>query len=934
MSTAPRKVLLVGWDAADWKIAAPLVDAGKMPTLERLIANGVMGNMATLYPVLSPMLWTSIATGKRAFKHGVHGFAEPDPRTGTVRPVTNLSRSCKAVWNILTQSGKRSNVVGWWPSHPAEPIDGVMVSNHFHQARGVEYGKPWPLQPGTIHPASKADQLADLRVHPAELDASQILPFVPKAASIDLEKDRRLSGAVKTLAEAVSIHTVATAIMQNEPWDFMAVYYDAIDHFSHGFMAYHPPRVPWVSEADFEIYKDVINGAYQFHDMMLSTLLHLAGPETTVILMSDHGFHSDEQRIPQSSNEPAGPADEHRQFGMFVMAGPGIRRDELVFGVNLLDVTPTILTLFGLPVGRDMDGRPLLSAFEQPPEVSYVDSWEQVAGHDGRHPPEMQFDAGDTRESLRQLAALGYIEKPDEDQDKALSQTVRELRHNLARAYMGAGRHYEAVPIFEALWAEFPDESRFGLKLVECHIALQQPAAAREALDRLTASKQHIAQVAAEELRAYRAGLGEVTKDDLTPEQRQKIRALTRRATMNAPTMAYLRGSVLLAEGRHAEAVAEFEQARSVQVQNRPSLLAKMGEAYLAQQRWDDAERVYREAVAIDTVSPEPHLGLAKVHLGRRRPKLALDEAMTGVGLVYANPVAHFLCGRALQALRRYDDALAAYRVAVAQNPVYPEAHRRIAALLKRAGDFTGAGEHARLARVAQARIANVRAGVPAPADVDLGFESELLQETEVGTVLRATADTPLTPDTVVVVSGLPRSGTSMMMQMLHAGGVPVLTDGRREADPNNPRGYYEFEPAIRLARDASWMAEAGGKAVKLVAQLLPSLPYRRDIRILFMQRPLGAVIASQDKMLKRLDRAGAKLTDRQLAATYRQQLALVRSTIERAGEGVSVLGVSYDEALREPAAVAAAVNRFLGGGLDEAAMTASVAPELKTVGV
>ena len=92
-----RKVLLIGWDAADWKVAAPLIDEGRMPNLEKLIDTGVMGNIATLYPVLSPMLWTSIATGKRAYKHGVHGFAEPDPRTGTVRPITNLSRKCKAI---------------------------------------------------------------------------------------------------------------------------------------------------------------------------------------------------------------------------------------------------------------------------------------------------------------------------------------------------------------------------------------------------------------------------------------------------------------------------------------------------------------------------------------------------------------------------------------------------------------------------------------------------------------------------------------------------------------------------------------------------------------------------------------------------------------------------------------------------------------------
>jgi predicted AlkP superfamily phosphohydrolase/phosphomutase len=113
-----RKLLLVGWDAADWKVISPLLDHGLMPYLAGVLERGVMGNLATLGPILSPMLWTSIATGKRAYKHGIHGFAEPDPHSGAVRPITNLSRSTKALWNILNQAGKTSLVVGCW-SWPA-----------------------------------------------------------------------------------------------------------------------------------------------------------------------------------------------------------------------------------------------------------------------------------------------------------------------------------------------------------------------------------------------------------------------------------------------------------------------------------------------------------------------------------------------------------------------------------------------------------------------------------------------------------------------------------------------------------------------------------------------------------------------------------------------------------------------------------------------
>ena len=105
------KVLLIGWDAADWKIIHRLVDGGKMPNMAGFIEEGVMGNLATLSPKLSPMLWTSIATGKRPFKHGILGFTEPHPPSGAIRPVSNIFRKTRTIWNILSQTGSQCVVV-------------------------------------------------------------------------------------------------------------------------------------------------------------------------------------------------------------------------------------------------------------------------------------------------------------------------------------------------------------------------------------------------------------------------------------------------------------------------------------------------------------------------------------------------------------------------------------------------------------------------------------------------------------------------------------------------------------------------------------------------------------------------------------------------------------------------------------------------------
>jgi len=113
----------------------PLVGAGKMPNLAWFLEEGICGNMATLQPVISPMLWTSYATVKRAYKHGVHDFSGPDPLSAGIRPVTNLSRKTKAIWTILNQQGLHTITIGWWPSNPAEELSrGVMVSNDIQTA--------------------------------------------------------------------------------------------------------------------------------------------------------------------------------------------------------------------------------------------------------------------------------------------------------------------------------------------------------------------------------------------------------------------------------------------------------------------------------------------------------------------------------------------------------------------------------------------------------------------------------------------------------------------------------------------------------------------------------------------------------------------------------------------------------------------------------
>ncbi len=928
MSDRPaRKVLLIGWDAADWRVISPLMDEGKMPHLQRLVERGVMGNIATLHPLLSPMLWASIATGKRPYKHGILGFAEPTPDGAGVRPVSSLSRKTKALWNICHQSGLKSLVVGWWPSAPVEPIDGVMVSNHYHHA-GRPLEEPWPLPPGTVHPPRLAETLKDLRFHPAELVGEQVLPFVPRAAEIDQDKDRRLAGVMKTLAECVTVHSAVTWLMENEPWDLGAVYYDAIDHFAHGFMRYHPPRQPFVSERDFELYSGVVAAAYRFHDMMLGTLLELAGADAHVILCSDHGFHPDHNRPADIPDEPAGPAVEHRDLGIVVIAGPGVRRDELVHGASLLDVTPTVLTLLGLPVGEDMDGRPLVQAFDRPPEVETIPSWDAVPGDAALHDESLQIDPLAAREAINQLVELGYVEKLDDDLEQAVARSARELRFNLARAYMDGDRHAEATPILRELYDQAPDEHRFGLQLALCYRVLgrlepmrelvetlhdRRVAQAREALEKLAKWNEEIAKRRAD-------ADGEAEIDDLvTDDEHRELNRLRGLARLRAYDVEYLRGYVAAAEGDHAAALEHLLEAEKASPR-RPGLHIQIGLAYLQLRRPADAERAFSKAMEIDPENPHAHLGLAQSHLLRRRAKRAAESAVAAVNLQYHYPMAHFVLGQALAAMRRYPEAVEAFEVAVTLNPNFVRAHQRLAQIYARRLDLADkAAEHRELARAIRraAKSAPSEAAAPQQAVDDVREPH-----------LRTLAATPEADGAIVtVVTGLPRSGTSMMMQMLAAGGMTILTDGQREADDDNPRGYFELQAAARLRTDASWLGEAGGKVVKVVAQLLPHLPADCPCRVVFMQRDLGEVLASQAAMLARQGRKGAAAAPANLQAAYTQQLRRAKGWLTR--RGAAALFVDYAATLAAPRATAEALAAFLGGQLDADAMAGAVAPDL-----
>jgi len=180
----------------------------------------------------------------------------------------------------------------------------------------------------------------------------------------------------------------------------------------------------------------------------------------------------------------------------------------------------------------------------------------------------------------------------------------------------------------------------------------------------------------------------------------------------------------------------------------------------------------------------------------------------------------------------------------------------------------------------------------------------------------------------IMVVSGLPRSGTSMTMKMLEAGGIQPLTDHVRTPDTDNPKGYYEFERVKKLKEgDISWLPEGQGKVVKVIAALLTYLPSDYEYRVLFMRRKIEEILASQAKMLENRGE-DSRVEDATMAELFNKHLQQVRIWMD-SQPNMRYLDLDYNAMLAEPQIYVRQINQFLGGNLDEEKMLGVIDPSL-----
>jgi predicted AlkP superfamily phosphohydrolase/phosphomutase/tetratricopeptide (TPR) repeat protein len=631
-----RRLLIIGWDGADWQIAKPLMEAGRMPNLSALVSQGVMGNLASMEPMISPMLWTTIATGKPPHVHGICGFYEPAPETELgIQMASSSSRKCKALWNILSESGFHTSVMSWYSSHPAEPVTGINVSDRFAVPTS-ESQDNWPLVPGAVQPPEFAEELAGLRVHPNHLSLGQFEFFVPDLQRGLVQQEIALPRLATAIAECSTVQSLTTAIMQSEPWEVMMVYLNTIDTICHSFMIFHPPQLPHVPEQLFRDYQHVVNSTYCLHDLMLGRLMELVDDDTAVMILSDHGYQTGLRRARLTPSKSGGPSVWHRPYGVFALKAPGVRKDELIFGARLLDIAPTVLTLMGLPVGQDMTGRVLTQAFETPPVVKMIPSWEETGPKYGGE-VEHVSDPFSEQAAYQQLVELGYIESLDQDKQKRIAQVSFDHRFNHARSLLAGGHLAKAAEILEALHSENPERLFPALTLADCYQRMRQLDDCRRLIDFIANSK------------CYEACL-----------ENDNARMIAQVDLMY--------GLLEMNCGNNELARTHFERAaaRSGLI---PEFQSHMGEMYLRLKEFERADEAFTKALEIDEDDRQALNGKAAIHLHKGRNKRAVTYALRSLEVLYHQPAAHFLLGMALKRTGEFSRAKEAMEICLHLQP-------------------------------------------------------------------------------------------------------------------------------------------------------------------------------------------------------------------------------------------------------------------------
>lgn len=419
-----ERLLLVGLASCDLGMAERLVVAGRMPALARLKAEGAWGRLTAEEPLLAPALWTTLATGRHPENHRVLVPYAPRPDGGGVARTGHAAWQAPAFWQVLEAAGRRSVTIGWPASWPAASWPGVHVDARIAAPTGPSFAT-WAMPPDCVLPETLRGALRAVRVHPSDVTGAMLAPFVPRLREVDQYRDARLAQLAVLLAGSSTIHAVATELVATEDRDVAVVHYDLLEHVHRGFDGVR----------DEAMWKDVVDAAYAFVDAMVGRLIELAGPDTTVWLVSPNGIRRDAAFLRVAPWRPV---------GFLAARGRWIEPGTELPPARLVDVAPSLLARFGLT--SETDGRVLRALAPGLSRRPIAVPGPAIPGQAAREPDL----------HVAPLRALGYADAPTAEQAKALKRAENARLRALGEALLGRGRVRQAETVLRQALASGP----------------------------------------------------------------------------------------------------------------------------------------------------------------------------------------------------------------------------------------------------------------------------------------------------------------------------------------------------------------------------------------------------------------------------------------------------------------------------------------------
>ncbi|HEY5658848.1 MAG TPA: alkaline phosphatase family protein [Myxococcota bacterium] len=404
----PLRVTIIGIDGATWDVIDPLFARGELPNLRRIVDAGVRARLRSEQPLVSPAVWTTVATGVSRREHGLKRFAQ---RGGEL--VSARERRAPALWTLASRGGLRAAAIGWWGTYPAEPIHGVVVSERAMKLRDEDLRARFrkPLLPA---------RLAQLTYPPEVLELLAATLFrMPQRTAEQTDEDFLLERL--RVEDAAGLRALAELRERTGAFDLELLLLRGVDPVSHVFWRYHEPGaaayagLPPVDPDAQARYASAVEDHYRFVDALLGELPAQPGPRRAIFLLSDHGFEAHWEPAADGTSLSGHHRSDDTLYGIFVAAGGPLQRSARLEGaVSIYDIAPTVLHLLGLEVADTLPGA-VREDLLAPDWVAQnpVRGCERYPGPPTDLPPEAARAGPETEVDQRlreELRALGYIE--------------------------------------------------------------------------------------------------------------------------------------------------------------------------------------------------------------------------------------------------------------------------------------------------------------------------------------------------------------------------------------------------------------------------------------------------------------------------------------------------------------------------------------------